>query len=195
MPSSLPEPLTKTMTPKMVAFVDHYVAYGGRHQGRAAIMAGYAKSSADVVACRLLRRPDVLALLRHVVETRIKADAVASADTLRELRDSPATPAAVRRQCANDLLDRAGMLVEKFATVRHEIVNGPASDTGTLIASIIASFRGSAPEWGLQVTVVDQAKLDRAIAFSGDAPASDDDVIEADFEEGDDSDPDSPTAQ
>ncbi|MEP6604536.1 MAG: terminase small subunit, partial [Nitrosospira sp.] len=83
MPSSLPVPLTESLSAKMRFFVDHYVSQGGRHQGRAAIMAGYSRSAADAVASRLLRRPDVLALLRHIVETRIKADVVTSADTLR----------------------------------------------------------------------------------------------------------------
>lgn len=40
MPSPLPVPLTETLSPKMLAFVEHYVDLGGRHQGRAAIMAG-----------------------------------------------------------------------------------------------------------------------------------------------------------
>lgn len=164
----------------MRAFVEHYVDLGGRHQGRAAIMAGYGKAGADAIASRLLRRTDVLALLRHIVETRIKADAVASAEALKELRDNPTTPAAVRRQCANDLLDRAGMLVEKFATIRHvvEPQRGPAG------ARILEMLRRLAPDMGIEILVRDQAKLDHfleATARFEDDP----NVIDGEFSEPD----------
>lgn len=186
MPSPLPVPLTENLTPKMLAFVEHYVDLGGRHQGRAAIMAGYSKTSADAVASRLLRRPDVLALLRHIVKTQIKADAVASADTLRELRDSPATPAAVRRHCANDLLDRAGLLVEKFSTVHH-IVEDRHEVSGTNILRMIHDL---APSMGIELVIRDQGKLDHFLAIT-DKPGNryaptviDAELLEADNEEG-----------
>ena len=140
MPSQLPAPLTQTLTPKMVQFVEHYVALGGRHQARAAILAGYSHSAAPTVASRLLRRPDVLAYLQHVAETRIKADVIASSETLRELRDSPATPPAIRRQCANDLLDRAGMIVAKLATVTHIVEHRPADRAGDMIQRILSDL-------------------------------------------------------
>lgn len=162
MPSHLPTPLTGTLSPKMLAFVEHYVDLGGRHQGRAAIMAGYSKSSADAVASRLLRRSDVLTLLKHIVETRIKADVVMSADTLRELRDNPATPPMVRRHCANDLLDRAGMLVEKFSTVHH-LVEPRHVPMGK---SVLQTLQSLAPDMGIELVIRDQIKLDRFLAIA-----------------------------
>ena len=185
MPSPLPTPLTRSMSDKMLAFVEHYIDLGGRHQGRAAIMAGYSPSAADAVASRLLRRNDVLALLRHVTETRIKADAIASADTLRELRDDPGTPAAVRRQCANDLLDRAGLLVEKFSTMRH-VLEDRVTLSGPRIWQML---RDTAPEMGIEIAIRDQAKLNRWIKIM-DRPGSNDttgvpEAIDADFEEAD----------
>jgi len=177
MPSPLPVPISEGLSPKMRAFVEHYVGLGGRHQGRAAIMAGYGKAGADAIASRLLRRPDVLALLRHIVETRIKADAVASAETLKELRDSPVTPAAVRRQCANDLLDRAGMLIEKFATIRHVVEPyQPSCGEG-----LLEMLRRLAPDMGIEIVVRDQDTLDHFLEATKQLHRVDPDVIEGEF--------------
>jgi hypothetical protein len=170
----------------MFAFVEHYVDLGARHQGRAAIMAGYSKTAADAVASGLLRRADVLAQLRHIVETRIKADVVMSAETLKELRDSPATPAAVRRQCANDLLDRADLLVEKFSTVHH-VVEQRSAPIGT---NVLEMLRKLAPDMGIELVARDQAKLDHFLAVADrsddrSAPA----VIDGEFVDVDDGEP------
>lgn len=186
MPSPLPAPLTQSLTAKMLSFVEHYVAQGGRHQGRAAIMAGYARTAADAVASRLLRRPEILALLRHIVETKIKADVLSSAETLKELRDSPATPPAVRRHCANDLLDRAGLLVEKFSTVHH-VVERHGDVTGSQVLQLIHNL---APQMGVELVVRDQAKLDRFLAAADrQVRHVDRDAIEGEFEDMDEGAP------
>jgi hypothetical protein len=118
MPSQLPVPYG--LTPKMLAFVDHYVELGGKSQEQAAVLAGYAASGAAALASRLLRRPDVLAYLRHVAETRIRADVVISADVLRMIRDDASVPPGERRKAASELLDRAGLIVAKLS--QHNVV-------------------------------------------------------------------------
>ena len=135
MPSQLPAPLTEGMTPKMLAFLDAYVRFGGRYQERAAIVAGYAPSGAGAVASRLLRRPDVLRVLRHITETVIKGDVLRSADVLREIRDDPGAETGERRKAASELLDRAGMLIAKLS--QHHVVvddrrHNPAADAASL---------------------------------------------------------------
>lgn len=115
----LPVPLQSTLTPKMLAFVEAYIEAGGRNAGRCAILAGYSPTSAGPIASRLLRRPDVLAYLRHVAESRMQADVIASAEVLRTLRDDPTVAAAERRKCASELLDRAGLIVAKHVINEH----------------------------------------------------------------------------
>lgn len=168
MPSQLPAPLTETLTPKMLAFIEAYVDSGGRNQRRAALLAGYSKTSADTVASRLLRRPDVLAVLRHIVETRIRADAVASAETLRELRDSPSTPANVRRLAASELLDRAGLLVERFSTVHHVVED--RRTVGQIGSSVYRAMQEMASDIGVEIVVRDPEKLERFLTSSDEQP-------------------------
>ena len=161
MSSQLPAPLTAGLTTKMIAFAETYVRLGGRNASGAAAMAGYstAGDGHKAIASRLLRRPEVLALVRHLVLTDVQADAASSMDTLRRLRDDPAVPAEVRRKAANDLLAQAGYLVEKFATVRHVV-----SDTRQSTASAVENYhslREYAEACGM--AIVDQAKWDEAL--------------------------------
>jgi hypothetical protein len=145
----------------MIAFAENFVRLGGRNASGAAAAAGYstAGDGHKAIASRLLRRPEVLALIRHLVLTDVQADAVTSMDTLRCLRDDPAVPAEVRRKCANDLLAQAGFLVEKFATVRHVV-----SDTRQSTASAVDThyaLRQYAERCGM--AIVNQAKWDEAL--------------------------------
>ena len=161
MPSQLPAPLTSGLTTKMIAFAENFVRLGGRNASGAAAMAGYstAGDGHKAIASRLLRRPEVLALIRHLVLTDVQADAASSMDTLRHLRDDPAVPAEVRRKCANDLLAQAGFLVEKFATVRH-VLSDDRQQTSSAVATH-HELREHAERWGM--AIVDQAKWDEAL--------------------------------
>jgi hypothetical protein len=109
------------LTPKMLKFIDLYIEAGGRQQERCAILAGYAPSGAAAIASRLLRRPDVLRVIRHITETVIQGDVLASANVLRQIRDDAEAETGERRKAASELLDRAGMLIAKVSTVNHVI--------------------------------------------------------------------------
>jgi hypothetical protein len=106
-------PVPFDLTPKMRAFVEAFVAAGGKHQERAAIAAGYSPPGAAAIASRLLRRDDVLAYLKHVVETRVRAGIVKSVEVLEQLRDDTSISPDVRRKCAETLLGHGGMLIAK----------------------------------------------------------------------------------
>ena len=157
--ANLPEPLIEGLTEKQVAFAVEFVARGGRNATAAGVAAGYsvAGDGHRAVVSRLLRHPRVLKLIRHLVLTDLQADAVASMDTLKLLRDDPSCPQAVRRQAANDILAQAGYLVEKFATIRHEIHDDRRSDATDLVELVNIVL-------GLDcgVGVVDHEKWERA---------------------------------
>jgi phage terminase small subunit len=161
MPSQLPAPLTEGLTAKQLSFVEHYVGLAGRHQGRAAIMAGYSRTGADAHASRLLRDPRILRVLRHYAETRIKATVVASAATLEELRDDLSAPQAVRLKAASELLDRAGLLVEKISTMHHIVSDQRRSNAGDLreLVDLVVNL-------DVGVVVGDPDKLQRALALA-----------------------------
>jgi len=156
--ANLPAPLTEGLTPKQIAFCEAYVRLGGRNASAASVAAGYSVQgdSHRAVASRLLRNPVVLALIRHLVSTDVQAEAVASMDVLKRLRDDPGCPHAVRRQCANDLLSHAGYLIEKFSTVHHVVSDQRRSDAADLVelVSIVLGL-------DCGVGIVDQSKWDR----------------------------------
>jgi phage terminase small subunit len=111
-----------TLTQKQRAFVDAFVQLGGKHQEKAALAAGYSKSGAASIASHLLRRPDVLAYLKHVAETRVKAGIVRSVEVLETLRDDVSISPETRRKCAEVLLGHAGLIVARVSetTIRVE---------------------------------------------------------------------------
>jgi hypothetical protein len=170
----------------MIAFAENYVRLGGRNASGAAAMAGYSTQGDGhkAIASRLLRRPEVLALIRHLVLTDVQADAATSMDTLKLLRDDPAVPAEVRRKAANDLLAQAGFLVEKFATVRH-VLSDNRQPTSSAVDTHYA-LREYAERCGM--AIVDQAKWDEALRCAritderdkNDAVVIDGEVLEED---------------
>jgi hypothetical protein len=107
-------PVPFDLTPKMRAFAEAYCDLGGQNATKAAMVAGYAQSAAAAVASRLLRRDDVLAYLRHLVETKFRAEAIKSATVLAKIRDDETAPVGERRKAASELLDRAGLIVAKL---------------------------------------------------------------------------------
>jgi hypothetical protein len=135
----------------MVKFVDYYVAFGGRNQTQAAISAGYSPTGAQAIASRLLRRPDVLRLLHHITETTIKADILASAETLRMIRDSGEAPVSERRKAASELLDRAGMLIAKVSEHHVTVDHVNPNHMGRHVEGLIA-LRQYAEQSGMTVT-------------------------------------------
>jgi hypothetical protein len=193
--SNLPAPIVAGLTSKQIAFAENFVRLGGRNASGAAAMAGYstAGNGHQAIASRLLRHPDVLALIRHLVLTDVQAGAATSMDTLKQLRDDPAVPAEVRRKCANDLLAQAGFLVEKFATVRHVV-----SDTREGTARAVETYhwlREHAEACGM--AIVDQAKWDEALRCAritderdkNDAVVIDGEVLEEEEEDAADGHP------
>ena len=157
----LPANLTHGLTERTVAFVELFVAQGGKNAERAAVQAGFAKSGAQAHASRLLRDARVLALLRHITETRLRASVVSAMEVMELLKDDPTCPPAVRLKAAEACLDRGGMLLERVSTMHHVVEDRRRSNAGDLrelIDTIIGLDVG--------VAVVDPAKLERALMLA-----------------------------
>jgi phage terminase small subunit len=192
MPSNLPVPLTQNLTPKQIAFAEAYVLkLGGRNASGAAALAGYstAGNGHQAVASRLLRDPRVLALIRHLVLTDVQASAVCSMAVLQELQDDIGVPPDTRRKAALNLLEQAGYLVEKFATVRHVVENGVASKFKGRRVEQLEELRRYAEAAGM--TVTNQQAWDEAMRVHGimdEQDAAQPDAIDTDYEviQGDD---------
>jgi phage terminase small subunit len=118
------------LTSKQAAFVQAYLALGGRNGRQAAINAGYSahgpksgKLGAAVVASRMLRDPKILAELKRETESRLRAGVVLAGTVLEELaRDAQSE--SVRLSAAQALLDRGGLMLtrmtEHTVTLRDE---------------------------------------------------------------------------
>jgi len=105
-PAKLPEQADK-LTEKQNAFVDAYVANGGRGT-QAARDAGYADKSAHVEANRLLKNPLILQEIYRRTVMELGASAPQALATVRELAVS-AKSDYVRLEASKDILDRAGL--------------------------------------------------------------------------------------
>lgn len=92
-----------TLTDKQQAFVDHYVATGGKI-GIATQRAGYADRAAG---SKLLRDPRVIKLIQERMTDAIGVHAAMALGTVVKLARS-AKSDYVRLEAAKDLLDRAG---------------------------------------------------------------------------------------
>jgi len=88
-------------------FVKCYVEHGDGNATRAALAAGYAKSSAHAVGYRLLRNPAVLDAIHKLTLSMIGAAAPLALRTMVKLLEH--SSGYVRQQAAADLLDRAGL--------------------------------------------------------------------------------------
>ena len=94
------------LTEKQNAFIDAYVANGGRGT-QAAKDAGYAEKSAHVEAHRLLKNPLILQEVYRRTVMELGAAAPQALKTVRELAQN-AKSDYVRLEASKDLLDRAG---------------------------------------------------------------------------------------
>jgi hypothetical protein len=175
-----------TVTEKMRGFVEHYIALGGRNATRAAVLAGYAEGGAAAIASRLLRDPRVLAYLRHIASTKIRAGVIESVRTLEGIRDDATVSAGERRKAASELLDRAGMLIERITTITHEHVIRDQH----VGSSLAATIRELIAQGGTGLTITDPAQfglwaadVDRLGAAGVVGARSSDRIVDADFEE------------
>lgn len=67
----MPIPRKPVLSPLQKLFCYHYVELGGEdHGSEAAIAAGYAQIGSYVRACRLLKRPDILAEIQKQTEAK-----------------------------------------------------------------------------------------------------------------------------
>lgn len=96
----------RELTERQRAFVDAYLANGGR-SGKAALSAGYAARSADTAASRLVANPLIQHAILKATLTAIGLSAVPALATVRRLSEK-ARSEYVRLEAARDLLDRAG---------------------------------------------------------------------------------------
>lgn len=112
-------PAMRALTPNQRNYVVALVTRKARNNTQAAMMAGYGGTDeATRVAAKILNRnPRVILAIREEADKVIRSAAVLGANVLREMVDDPSVPAGVRRQCANDLLDRSDLQV----TTKHEV--------------------------------------------------------------------------
>ena len=104
----------------------------------AARMAGYSESMVSEAA-RLLRSDAVSAAIRLEITRRLNGEALPVAyKVLLDIAKDVTAPAAVRRACARDLIDRAGVVPPKAADSAGNGGDKPMSDmtTGELRALV-----------------------------------------------------------
>ena len=95
------------LTLKQDAFVDAYVANGGKGS-HAAVDAGYVEKSAHVEANRLLKNPTIIQEIHRRTVMAIGAALPSALHTVTRLSQS-AKSEYVQLEASRDLLDRAGM--------------------------------------------------------------------------------------
>jgi len=105
------------LTRKQRAFIEHFVAIGGRDAAKAASLAGYLKG-AKVSAFRLLRQPLILQELRNLAERKLRSNVALGAAVLEDLARN-AKNESVRLKAAESLLDRGGLMLQTVS--KHEI--------------------------------------------------------------------------
>lgn len=110
-------PAMLELTEPQRMFVLHYANSGGRNAAEAARLAGYGNSaeSQAVSASRMLRQPRILAALREVADRRLKSGAILAASAIVEIANDPLH--RDRFKAANELLNRAGLVVEGISRV------------------------------------------------------------------------------
>ncbi len=97
------------------AFCFEYVASGGK-QGASALKAGYAKSCANQVASRLMRKPEVIRAIYDITAMQMGAHLPAALAKIAKLSGS-AKSEYVQLEASKDLLDRAGLAAPKKVNV------------------------------------------------------------------------------
>lgn len=99
-------PQSRTLTEKQQAFVDEFIANGGK-QSAAALKAGYAEGSHHTDASRLVRNPLIQQAITKGVMMQIGLRAASALQTIDSL-STTARSDYVRLEAAKDILDRAG---------------------------------------------------------------------------------------
>ncbi len=120
LPEEIPDnygPAMLDLTEPQRQFVLHYLANGGINSAEAARRAGYGNNpdSQAVAASKMLRQPRILAALREVADQRLRSGAVLAASALVEIAGDPLHKE--RFKAANELLNRAGLVVEGISRV------------------------------------------------------------------------------
>ena len=159
--ADLPLPLVQGLSERTVAFIEFYCEQGGHNATRAAIRAGFAETSAQRYSSKLLRDTRVLGVLRFIAEQQLTSSVSAAVSTLTEIRDDLSAPHAVRRQCANDLLDRGGMLLKRVSTLHHIVEDRRRSNAGDLreLVELVVGL-------DIGVAVTDPARLTVALEWA-----------------------------
>lgn len=143
------------LTEMQATFVKHMLVEGGRYGGiaRSAEAAGYK----DGGACAM-KSPAVLAVLRQETEAGFTNATLMAMNTLVELADGTsngtAVPPAVRRNAANDILDRAGMLVKRVT--RQETVIEDKREAKEVLSAVLDKLSKLPPD--LMMELVERAK-------------------------------------
>jgi hypothetical protein len=118
--------LAKNLTEQQEKFVHELIA--GRRPDDAARAAGYSESFTKHYNL-LLRSPTIAAAVRIAIAQRLTTEALPlSYATLIELARDNATPAAVRRAAARDLMDRAGFVAPKAIDAASAGADKPLSE-------------------------------------------------------------------
>lgn len=110
-------PAMLALTEPQQSFVLHYCNTGGVNAAEAARRAGYgntAEAQANI-ASKMLRQPRILAALREVADRRLKSGAIMAASAIVEIASDPQH--RDRFKAANELLNRAGLVVEGVSRV------------------------------------------------------------------------------
>jgi len=149
--NTLPSPRTN-LTAKQIAFAENFVSSGGKAE-QSAVRAGYATTgdAAHVRANELLRHEGVLAMIRHLCDTRLRASVAMAAAQLEHLAQHARggnSGDAVKLKACEALLDRGGMLVAKYAEVHH--VHHTA-DLGSQLRQIGDLLIQLGPEAGVRI--------------------------------------------
>lgn len=117
------------LTDQQENFVRHVCDVGNLQV--AARMAGYSESMVDA-AYRLIRHNGIAAAIRLEITRRLNGEALPVAyKVLLDIAKDTTAPAAVRRACARDLIDRAGVVPPKAADSAGNGADKPMSDMTT----------------------------------------------------------------
>ena len=129
-------PKSRELTPRQAAFVAAYVS-NGRSARAAAIAAGTSPSSAGVRGYRDIRNPIILDAIRVAAGDIIKQRLPELVEAMVELALNEKTSAVARVSAFRELVDRAGMAVQRGPMVQ---INNNTSDPKAQAQAIIAEI-------------------------------------------------------
>jgi phage terminase small subunit len=108
------------LTQAQRGFVIAMLETGGQDHTKAAVLAGFGNNVdvANVSAARMMRQPKILAAIREEADRRLKSGAILGASVLIEIMQD--TRHKDRFKAAQEVLNRAGLMVEQTHRVIHE---------------------------------------------------------------------------